>query len=210
MNLQDIPTGSRTLLDDFRNQWEALSGYALSVPDDVLVKVYQSGMPNTLALFANHLMGTGWLPQIWKDTQPWLQYGINFDQYQSQAGTFATEYKKITGQDISSDDLTKAFGSLKDVTGGLLTASEYGQQLQNDLNIQKTYGWVKYGLDFQQFQQQKLQMRQSFGRDLTDQEASTQLQYLHAAQGGSHEVTAQPQQQQQAKPQPGVGGSVVR
>ena len=209
MNLQDLPTGARNLLDDYRNQLEALGGNTLNLPDSALVQVYQNGTPDTLSMFAQDIASIGALGP-YKDAQPWIQYGLNFDQYQSQAGTFATEYKKITGQDISGEALSQAFSSLKDVTGGLLTGSEYAQRLQNDKNIQKTYGWVKYGLDYQQFQQQKLQMRQSFGKDLTDQEATAQLQYFHAAQGGNREVTAQQQQSSQSKQQPGVGGSVIR
>jgi hypothetical protein len=55
-------------------------------------------------------------------------------------------------------------------------------------------------------------MRSNFGRDLTDVEAVTQLQYLHAAQGPSVSVgvvpTTTPAEKKQANV--GLGQSVVR
>lgn len=212
MTLQDLPVAIRNQLDDWRNQYEGLAAHALTVTDDQLTQLYQQGLPNSLSQFASRITPLVASQYSWVSQDPWLQFGMTVDQYQSQATTFATEYKKVTGQEISAEALHDAFGSLKDMTGGLLTGGEYAQRLMNDQNIQKTYGWVKYGYDYNQFQQQKLQMRSLFGRDLSDQEATTQLQYLHAAQGGNHEVTAQTQQSQDQRRQAstGVSGSVIR
>lgn len=214
--VRDQP-GIATVLSDFRNQLELLTGNTLSISDDALVKVYQQQTPGTLAQFANTLNAVGGIPADYKQAQPWILYGLSFDQYQQQATTFATEYKKITGQDIPPSELQRAFTGMRGTsgaeygTGALLTGSEYAQQLQNDSNIQKTFGWVKYGYDYQQFQQQKLQMRQSFGQDLTDQQATVQLQYLHAAGGANMSAVARPSSsgQQQART-PDMSGSVVR
>lgn len=244
--LSDLPAGQLTQLQDLRNQWEGLAGYATQVPDWMLLEManattgYQSssaspisvsisGPITSLAQFGQYMLAhvntggaaTGALTigsDLYK-AMPWAFYGLTSDQYQQQATTFATEYKKLTGQAIPSDQLTKAFqGAAGTVgaeygTGALLTGSEYAQQLMNDANIKKTYGWVSYGMDFNQFQQQKLQMRQSFGTDLTDQQAVTQLQYLHAASGATMQATARMstsgQQSQQSASQ-GASGSVIR
>ena len=77
-----------------------------------------------------------------------------------------------------------------DATGNLLTGSQYQQQLMQDANIQKTYGWVKYGMDFSAWTAQKLQSRTAFGRDINDAEAATILQYGKSASGSNMSVTA--------------------
>lgn len=237
-SLADLPAAMRSQLDDLRNQWEALTGFRATVQDWQLVEMansaaYQSGPASPIQVSIGHTIATLFdfgqymkahvnptgdaygaltIGQDVYQNMPWAFYGLKPEEYASQATTFATEYKKVTGQDISASALGSAFDSMKDSTGGLLTGSEYAQRLMQDQNIQKTYGWVKYGYDYNQFQQQKIQMRSLFGRDLSDQEATTQLQYLHAAQGGNHEVTAQTQQSQGQRKQAeqGVSGSVIR
>lgn len=212
MSLQDVPTGTRNLLDDLRLQFERLAGGRIVVNDDLLEAMAKEGNPiTTLTQFGRWMAGTGHLDQNFMNGTPWLQYGMDADEYHSQATTFATEYKKITGQDIPPDQLSNAFNKLQDKTGGLLTGSEYAQYLTSDQNVQKAFGWVKFGMDYHQWQQQQLSYRQQFGREIQDSEAATILQYTHAAQGGNHEVAARVEGGgQEPKQQAGISGSVVR
>ena len=193
------------MLTDLRNQYEQLIGYTQDIPESMLLQAANSGMTRSLSDFGKFAAANG----IKTDNYPWAQYGLTKDEYASTAGIFSTEYKKVTGQDISQSALQDAFKNPRDATGNLLTGSQYQQQLMQDANIQKTYGWVKYGMDFTAWTAQKLQSRTAFGRDINDAEAATLLQYNHASTGASAGVTVKQtgQQQQQVV---GVGGSVVR
>lgn len=141
---------------------------------------------------------------------PWAKFGLNKGEYASTSTIYSTEYKKITGQDISADALGKAFANPDEALGGLMTGSQYQQQLMQDANIQKTYGWVKYGMDFSQWQQQKLQMRTSMGRDISDSEAGALLQYHTQAAGSSATAQARVPQSTPTEGAAGLGQSVVR
>lgn len=144
-------------------------------------------------------------------SMPWAQYGLTKDSYQQLATTYSTEYKKVTGQDIPASALTKAFLTSNLTGGGLLSGSQYSQQLMNDTAMQKQYGWIKYGLDFSAWTQQKLSMRGAMGRNINDAEAANILQYTKAASGASMSAIAhQTGQQSQAPASAGVGQSVAR
>ncbi len=97
------------------------------------------------------------------------------------------------------------------MSGGLLDASQYAQQLMNDAKIQATYGWVKYGLDFTAWTQQKLTLQGTFGHSIKDSEAATILQYTKAATGSSATAQARTATSQAGTPAgAGVSGSVTR
>ena len=213
-----VPPGEYNILQSLASQWEALTGFAAAVPDWALLEMANEHL-SSLQAFGQHIandiaMGSfANAPQFTAlvATQPWAMYGLDRTSYQSLATSFGTEYTKLTGQAIPPDQLAKAFQSSQTGAGGLLSGSEYNQQLMNDANIQKTYGWVKYGLDYNAFQQQKLTMKQAFGNTLTDQQAVTQLQYFHANQGANmavHQQTASPGQNQPKAT--GTPQSVVR
>jgi hypothetical protein len=144
-------------------------------------------------------------------SMPWAKYGLTKDSYQQLSTTYSTEYKKVTGQSIPAAALTKAFLTSNLTGGGLLSGSQYSQQLMNDTAMQKQYGWIKYGLDFSAWTQQKLAMRGAMGRNINDAEAANILQYTKAASGASMSAIAhQSGQQSQAPASAGVGQSVAR
>ena len=188
-------------------EWESLVGYSVEPTNAQLLAMANGGI-QTLRDFGTY-MATQPNATTATNMMPWAKYGLTKDEYQSAAGTFGTEYKKITGQDITKDALHQAFLSPPAAGGGIMTASQYAQQLMNDQSIQNTYGWVKYGLDYASWTQNKLSMRTAYGRDINDAEAATILQYGKAATGASAGVTAKQTGQQTQQPA-GVGGSVVR
>lgn len=209
-----VPVEYRNILEALKLEWEGLTGYRYSPGDnDQMIFMARNGVAD-LKTFAQKMAVDGDLKNSNPDfynTVPWAQYGLNQAQYSAQQTTYAEEYKKATGQEPDTAALTSAFTSFAG-SERLLSGTEYYQKLTNDANLQKTYGWLKYGMDYQSFQQQKLGMTQAFGRTLSDAEATTQLQYFHANQGGDHSVHAQQggggQQGQQQ--QPGAGQSVIR
>jgi hypothetical protein len=202
-----VPPGEYNVLESNMQTWEALVGYSAEPTQTQLLAMANAGI-QTLRDFGQY-MATQDNAKSVSQTMPWASYGLSKDEYQSAAATFGTEYKKITGQDISPDALQEAFKNPRDPTGGLLNVSQYSQQLMNDSAIQKQYGWVKYGMDFAAWTQQKLSLRTSFGRDINDAEAATILQYGKAASGSNMAVTAK-QSGQQAQQPALAGGSVVR
>jgi hypothetical protein len=208
---KDVPIGEQNAITGMVDLWKMSIGFAgLELGPEQFLALANNGV------LTQHDMGQ-FVAQNWANAfgtiignMPWAQYGLDKDTYQQMSTAFGTEYKKVTGQDITKDALAQAFASGKSDPQGLLTASQYAQQLMNDQNIQNTYGWVKYGLDFSQWTQQKLQSQIAFGRSINDAEAATFLQYNKAAAGSNVAVSARQaggQQQQQAV---GVGGSVVR
>lgn len=210
---KDVPVGEQNWISGQVDIWEQTIGFAVPITTQDMLWMAESGLETQHDLgqwFANGVnVGDNRFAAVIQN-MPWAQYGLDKDTYQQMSTAFATEYKKVTGQDITRDALNQAFASGKSDPQGLLTASQYAQQLMNDVNIQKTYGWVKYGLDFSQWTQQKLQMRTSFGRDINDAEAATLLQYNKTAAGSNMAVTARQAGGQQQQQPVGVGGSVVR
>lgn len=204
-----VPAGEYNVLEALMGEWEALVGYSVEPTNAELLAMANQGI-ETLADFGKYMSSQ---PNAQKVAQnmPWANYGLTKDEYQSAAETFGTEYKKITGQDISPDALQQAFRNPRDPTGGLLNASQYAQQLMNDTAIQKQFGWVKYGLDFSSWTQQKLQLQTAFGRSINDSEAAVMLQYNRSASGSNMAATARTGGQQ-ASQQAGAGatGSIVR
>jgi hypothetical protein len=193
----------QNLLMDLRNQFEYLIGFTQGVDESYLLQAANAQVAN-LADFSAYMT-----KDKFYDAYPWARFGLSKDEYASTSSIYATEYKKVTGQDISSEALQEAFRNPRDRTGGLLSGSQYQQQLMHDANIQKTYGWVKYGLDFSAWTAQKLQSRTAFGRDIQDSEAATILQYAHASQGPNMGATVRQSGQQQPQAV-GAAGSVVR
>lgn len=209
---KDVPTGEQNALAGQVDLWEQSTGYQVPITSNDMLMMANAGLETQHDLgqwFANGAnVGDNRFAAVIQ-TMPWAQYGLDKDTYTSMATTFGTEYTKVTGQNITADALKQAFQNPRDPTGGLLDASQYAQQLMNDVNIQNTYGWVKYGLDYAAWTQQKLQLQTSFGGPgaIQDSQAATILQYNKAATGATASVTAK-QTGQQAPV--GVGGSVVR
>lgn len=133
------------------------------------------------------------------DAMPWAAYGLTEDSYRSLHADYATTYKQMTGQDISEAELAKAFTQ----GSGEWTATQYEQALKNRSDIQNQFGWVKYGLDYLSFQQQKLKMNPAFGHQLTDQEGVAQLQQWHVNQGSDYAAHGAESQQVQERQKAG-------
>jgi hypothetical protein len=197
------------VLENNMAAWENLVGYSVEPTTAQLLDMANKGAL-TLADFGKYMATQGNAAAAVAN-MPWANYGLTKDEYAATAAIFGTTYKQVTGQDISPDALAKAFSNPNDPTGtNLLTGSQYQQQLMNDTAIQNTFGWVKYGLNFEQWTQQKLSFQGSFGRTLNDAEAATVLQYTKSASGSNMGVTAKQTGQQSQTQTAGVGGSVVR
>ena len=207
--------GEQNVVRDLRDRWQALTGYMYALNDGDLYNLAHSHAA-TLADVSKYIVsasGTNEGPSGIFTQQPWALYGLAKDSYVGLATTYGTEFKKLTGQDISSDALQSAFTKVKDPTGaGFLSGSQYAQQLQSDTNMQNTYGWLKYGMDYSQFQQHKLGMTAAFGGTPTDAQATQALSYWHQNASATAEVRAQTQTpgQQQKAPSPGEAQSVIR
>ena len=206
----DVPTGEQNWIAGLIDIWEQTIGFQVPMGKAEMLELANQRIET------QHDLGQhawSWWPGQYKtilQNMPWAQYGLDKDAYAQMTSTFGTEYKKVTGQDINKEALQQAFLNPRDPTGGLLSASQYAQQLMSDTNIQKTYGWVKYGLDYSQWTQQKLSMRSAFGRDINDAEAATVLQYNKTASGPNVSAVARLGSQQQAPTAAGISGSVAR
>jgi hypothetical protein len=200
-----VPAGEYNVLESLMGEWESLVGYSVEPTKSQLLAMANTKV-QSLADFGRYMSGTNIAASAVK-AMPWANYGLTKDEYVSTSTIFGTTYKEITGTDISPSALQQAFKNPRDPTGGLLSGAQYKQQLMNDTNIQNAYGWVKYGMDFAAWTQQKLQLRSTFGKDIQDSQAATILQYNKAATGSN--MGAQLRSQQQTAPV-GVGQSVVR
>jgi hypothetical protein len=208
---KDVPTGEQNALRDLRDQWEKNAGYIYTINDGDLFNIANaSNGVSTLADFGKYF--TAQLPASYVQAQPWIGLGLTKDVYAGLATSYGTEYQKLTGQTIDASSLAQAFQNVKDPTGNnFLSASQYAEQLQSDQKIQNTYGWVKYGLDYNQFQQHKMAMQQAFGAPPTDQQAVQGLQYWHQNAGANAAVhAANPSTSNNAPATPGTSQSVIR
>ena len=212
---------SQTRLDqirDLRVQWEQLVGYSIEVPDWAVNEM--ADHPDqyaTLFDFGQYMLrhqrghgedpGAYFVPE-WYAAMPWAKWGMAPTEYNRKLEEYDSGFRVLTGQAAPQDLIDRA---LRDHQGSM-TMGQFEVWVQTQEALRNQYGWLRYGLDFSQFQTQKLQMRTGFGRDLTDAEAVTQLQYHHAAQGASAGVGVQPTltQAEKKQAQTGLSGSVVR
>jgi hypothetical protein len=207
---------------DLVNQWEQLVGFSVTVPDWM---VYEMSNQQTSAGFVTSMFGVGQYMLAhtapgtynlnWQDApfQPWAWYGMSATEYNSKVDAFNNAYLQLTGQPLPANT---GQGDLVDQAlrqfQGSMSGPQFSTWLLGQDKIKDTFGWLKHGLDFQQFQQQKLTMNNSLGRTLSDAEAVTQLQFMHAAQGPNVSAASQQTLTQQEKKtaQVGVGQSEVR
>jgi hypothetical protein len=214
-----LPAQTRTSqIRDLVNQWEQLVGYSIEVPDwaidemashpDRYSSLYDVGQYMVVHQRTGGGASADYFVPEWNSMMPWARYGMNAAEYGARHESFDSSYRRLTGQDVPADVIDRA---LKE-NQGTMTGSQFDTWLLSQDSIKQQYGWLKYGLDFQQFQQQKLQMQQQFGGALSDQQAILQLQYLHAAQGPDKSVAVTPTLTQIEKKQAnvGVGQSEVR
>lgn len=216
---------SQTRLDQVRdlvNQWEQLVGFSVQIPDWMVSEMADvtnyAGVSKITSLFdvgrymTVHIGDPKTGSLLWPTDQaaamPWAKYGMSSAEYGSKLESFDTSFRTLTGQAAPQNLIDQALSEHQ----GSMTGQQFETWLLTQESVKQTYGWLKYGLDFNQFQQQKLQMRTQFGRDLSDAEAVTQLQYLHQAQGPNVGVAAQQtfSQLEKKQAQTGVSGSVVR
>jgi len=207
-------------MDQIRNlvdQWEQLVGFTVEVPGWMIFEMADqqtaAGYVTTLYDVGRYMSAhtaPGPYNLVWMDAafQPWAWYGMSAVEYHTKVESLNDTYLRLTGQNIPDDTLQAVLGQHQ----GSMTGAQLQTYLLSQANIKNTYGWLKYGLDFQQFQQQKQQMITQFGRELTDAEAVTQLQFLHAAQGPNVSAAVNPTLTQVEKKtaQTGINASVVR
>jgi hypothetical protein len=206
-----VPPGQYNVLETLINEWLSITGFQTHMGNEELLELANAGVMTLrdLAQFAHRQWPGGDFTDVWAK-MPWAKFGLSKDEYASASTIFGTTYKEMTGSEIPPEALDQAFQNPRDRTGGYLTGSQYKQQLFNDASIQKQYGWVKYGMDFSAWTQQKLTMRSAYGRDINDAEAATILQYHKAASGPNMGAVARASGQQE-KPSPaGVAGSIAR
>ena len=209
----DVPVGERNVMANMVDVWEQTIGFKIALTTKDWLAMANAGITSQhdIGHFASVQLGSRFDKLL--ATMPWAKYGLDKDSYAAMSTTFETTYKKITGSTMSEAALQKAFANPKDLSGGLLDASQYAQQLMNDTAIQKQFGWVKYGLDYTAWTQQKLTLQGTFGAAVKDSEAATILQYTKAASGSNMSAIAHQTGQQGQAPAgagAGVGGSVAR
>ena len=217
---------SQQRLDQIRdlvNQWEQLVGFGTTVTDWMVSEMADAmdygGLGHAITslydvgqYMTQHIGDPSDGSHLWANTSAnamhWAKWGMNSNEYNRKLEEYDSGFRSLTGQAAPQDIVERALHDHQ----GTMTMGQFETWLLAQDAIKNTYGWLKFGLDFQQFQTQKLQMRTQFGRDLTDEEATAQLRYHHAAQGGNVGVSAQPTlgQAEKKQAQTGVSGSVVR
>jgi len=206
----DVPVFEQQQLQTMMDEFGHETGYQTKISKASLLKMANAGVLTQQDFGAAAMKAYGPTNASLR-AMPWAQYGLTKDSYQQLATTYSTEYTKVTGQTIPAASLTKAFLTANLTGGGLLSGSQYSQQLMNDTAIQKQYGWVKYGLDFAAWTQQKLSMGSTYGRTINDAEASNILQYTKAAAGSNMGAVGRNSGQQVQPPAAaGVSGSMAR
>lgn len=189
-------------------------GWQLDIPQWAIQDMAGQGLTTAFDIgqyLAGHVGtdGAHFVKPDFLTNMPWMAYGMNAASYNQSLLSLNATWTQMTGQTKVPDQiLSQTLSQYK----GQIAGAQFRDFLMTLDNIKNTYGWLRYGLDYQAFQQQKLQMRSQFGEQLTDQQAVVQLQYLHTAQGSNQSASAQPTFSQVEKRQAevGVGQSEVR
>jgi hypothetical protein len=134
--------------------------------------------------------------------------------YVSQLGSYQDMVEQLTGQ-RPDFKLDMATGNTGDQFSQMIWAafrsqesqSGFREKLLHDSNIRQQFGWLRFGLQYDDFQNRKTDMRMNFGQDLTDQQALLQLEYMHSAAGAGRGATVQAPQR---PPDVGVSEVTVR
>lgn len=188
----------RNEIEDLEHQWEVDAGFPIAIQAGTLAKMAKSGVV-TYRDFSQYLWNNNLIPPQLKASSPWIGFGVSQDQWNSTMSDFSNSWFEMTGQNL---DTTPQSAQFKDITRAILrgeSASQWMTKLQNDTNMQKQYGWLKFGMNFQQFQQYKVGQRLAFGKDLSNEEALKAYQFDQPAQGRtfSGSVAASPASQKQ-------------
>lgn len=221
---QDVPTGEQNVVNSLLDQWRQTSGYYGDVPDWAKLAMAQEGISSTYMMgqfMTRHVNNAGYPagsaeagayfvnPEGVRNA-PWSQFGMTADAFFSTLSSYQALMLQYTGTGGTADD----FASKLRATNGQLTSSFITESLLHDPNMMNTYGWLKYGMTYDQFQQQKQQMTQAFGQTLDDAEAVKQLEYWHqnasASQAAKVAQTLTQVEKQEAYTGPKGAGAVVR
>lgn len=201
-----IASGYQTELEDLALQWQQLAGFGMTIDEATLRKMADAHVIS-LRDMGQWLWNSGVMPEDLKERTPWLAFGIDQTTWNQQLGQYEDMYEQITGQRLNfglnigaAEAADPGNVAIVQAFMGNLSQSAFREALLHDQRIMSTYGWVKFGLDFDTFQQRKVDMRMQFGQDLSNDQAVLQLQYLHQAQGSGRAVTAAAPQGQQAGP----------
>ena len=208
---------------DLVNRWEEQVGFSVTVADWMINEMADAldygGLGHAITTLydvgqymVQHIGDPSTGSTLWDSSKaaamPWARYGMSSTEYDAKLSAFDSTFRTLTGQSAPADVVERALHQHQ----GTMTGQQFETWLLTQDAIKNQYGWLKYGLDFQQFQTQKLNMRTQFGRELSDQEAVTQLQYHHAAQGANMGVGVQPtlSQAERKQTQIGLSANVVR
>lgn len=205
----DVPTFERNSINALIDQWEGLIGFTVNVPDNIkadmasysITSLFQTGQ-----YMWSHVYD--FIDPAAINHSIWAKFGLTYDDMYSQQNSYTQTMMQLTGQGGSWDDFAaKLHDQQGRINFGLLS-----EQIKQDPTMQKTYGWLKYGMDYDQFQAQKVQQQQLLGHDISNEEAVTQLQYMHAGTSAGQSVSQSPTltQVEKRQAQTGLGQSVVR
>lgn len=187
------------------NQWLPLVGFSVVVGPNI-IQMLADARVQTLYDLGQWMFthGQSQIGQIDSGLYPWAHYGMNNTEYHAKLIGWGTVFGELTGNTLPPPQFLERAMSIGQ---GQMTEGEFRNWILTQPDFMNMYPWLKFGLDFQQFQQQKTQWQLQFGNQLTDQQAITQLQYLHTNQGKDMAVAVTPTFSQQEKKQANTGAS---
>jgi hypothetical protein len=207
---EDVPVGQRNQLEALKDHWGALVGYVYEpTKSEMLIMANLSAVgAGEKGVATIHDFGQWMWRQGTFSGMPWAALGIERQQYDSLFQSYGNIYETLTGQKLdphlAAGQTNFWFDSMTQKMGG----TEFRASLMHNENLQKTYGWLKHGMTYDDFQLQRQQMRMAFGHDLSNDEAVQQLTYFKRAQGADFSVSQKPSPQQQQREPAGAGSQV--
>jgi len=177
-------------LTGLENQLNQLGAYHFNLTQDQLAAMARQGITS---MFEFAQQAFQFLPAQDQANQPWLQFGLSHAQFDTTTLGYIDLIQQMTGQKPTPDQIKQALLSSK----GQSNPQHWKEQFISDAGNQKAYGWIKYGLSYEEFHTWAAQQSSKFGKELSQEEAVTWLDEERKKQvepppGGSKEIQAQP------------------
>lgn len=210
-NWAAVPVAVQSRIGDLLHQWNGLTMGNITPPNWALLEMVNQGI-TSLEAFGQYMqghMGSGsglyFVPvSQYAVSGAWANAGLTQDQYFSGLSQYQNVMEQYLGNTGSMVDYNNTLQQMH----GDLNTSQLVENIIHSASMRQQYGWLRYGMTYDQFRQQKVTMQQALGHQISDQQGVTQLDYQRSI-GINQSAAASPTFTQQEKLQAQKGAAAT-